>query len=352
MRKAILGLAAVTMTVPAVTTPAFAIRQGRYARSYDRNGNYVGPVWRGEDGRRYCRRSNGTTGLIIGGAARRAGRTRDRRRPQPGAPAPFSAPPPARCSAARSSAAAAATAATRADDFPGPRLKNGPVARTPRPFPRPGRFRLGSRDWTEPGPPPSLTEPRRALATSRKETPMKILIAVSRLRRPSSRSPPAIVAGEEAPSPDNRSGRGRAGRHHRRHRRADACRQEHYKAMGKAMKGMGDQLKSDAPSVEEIQRHAALIAGNGPRILTWFPEGSGAESGRRTRAKAEVWTDAATFRERAQAFEAEVGPLQPDRPDRRRRRDPRRPGARQRLQELPRPLPRAGGLIGERGRCG
>jgi cytochrome c556 len=84
-------------------------------------------------------------------------------------------------------------------------------------------------------------------------------------------------------------------------------RQEHYKGMGKAMKGIGDQLKSDAPSVEAIQRHAALIAGDAPRILTWFPAGSGAESGRKTRAKAEVWTDAATFRERAHAFEAEAG---------------------------------------------
>ena len=29
---------------------------------------YVGQTWRGEDGRTYCRRSDGTTGLIIGGA--------------------------------------------------------------------------------------------------------------------------------------------------------------------------------------------------------------------------------------------------------------------------------------------
>jgi hypothetical protein len=29
-------------------------------------------------------------------------------------------------------------------------------------------------------------------------------------------------------------------------------RHEHYKAMGKAMKGLGDQLKSDTPSIEEI----------------------------------------------------------------------------------------------------
>ena len=43
-------------------------------RGYDR-GYYDEPVyrntrvWRGEDGRTYCRKKNGTTGLIIGGAA-------------------------------------------------------------------------------------------------------------------------------------------------------------------------------------------------------------------------------------------------------------------------------------------
>ncbi|MGZ8282642.1 MAG: glycine zipper 2TM domain-containing protein [Allosphingosinicella sp.] len=68
MRTMILGLAAVTMTVPAL--PATAVAQdGRYGRYYDNQGYYNGPVWRGEDGRRHCRRSNGTTGLIVGGAA-------------------------------------------------------------------------------------------------------------------------------------------------------------------------------------------------------------------------------------------------------------------------------------------
>ena len=69
MRNAILGLAAVTMAVPAAITPASAQYQGsRYSRYYDQQGYSQGPVWRGQDGRRYCRRSNGTTGLIIGGA--------------------------------------------------------------------------------------------------------------------------------------------------------------------------------------------------------------------------------------------------------------------------------------------
>jgi hypothetical protein len=69
MRNAILGLAAVTMAVPAFSAPAFAHGETRsHSRHYSSDGDYRGPTWRGRDGRRYCRRSNGTTGLIVGGA--------------------------------------------------------------------------------------------------------------------------------------------------------------------------------------------------------------------------------------------------------------------------------------------
>ncbi len=68
MRRFTMALAATAMTVPAAmtftATPAEA--QARY---YDRSGNYVGPTWRGNDGRYRCRKPNGTTGLIVGGAA-------------------------------------------------------------------------------------------------------------------------------------------------------------------------------------------------------------------------------------------------------------------------------------------
>lgn len=90
------------------------------------------------------------------------------------------------------------------------------------------------------------------------------------------------------------------------HKAIMKARHDHYEEMGRAMKGIGDQMKAGSPDVATIQRHAALIAGFGPRILTWFPEGSGPEAGR-TRAKAEIWTDAATFRSAAQRFEQVSG---------------------------------------------
>lgn len=65
MRKLTLAVAAATMAVPVAVTVPVAPAHAQY----DRHGNYVGPTWRGRDGRVYCRRSNGTTGLIVGGAA-------------------------------------------------------------------------------------------------------------------------------------------------------------------------------------------------------------------------------------------------------------------------------------------
>ena len=56
MRKILLAVTAATLTVPALPTAASA------------QGYYNGPTWQGRDGRIYCRRSNGTTGLIVGGA--------------------------------------------------------------------------------------------------------------------------------------------------------------------------------------------------------------------------------------------------------------------------------------------
>ena len=59
MRTMILALSAATLAVPALpAAPAFA-----------QPATYHGKTWRGSDGRVYCRKPNGTTGLVVGGAA-------------------------------------------------------------------------------------------------------------------------------------------------------------------------------------------------------------------------------------------------------------------------------------------
>ena len=57
MRSFVLALTAVSLSIPA--TMAFPTSQAE-ARSKYRE-------WRGKDGRTYCKKSNGTTGLIVGG---------------------------------------------------------------------------------------------------------------------------------------------------------------------------------------------------------------------------------------------------------------------------------------------
>ena len=75
MRTLVLALSAATLTVPALAVPITpAVAQ---------NASYHGKTWRGSDGRTYCRKSNGTTGLIVGGAAGRPRRPGDRQSRQP-----------------------------------------------------------------------------------------------------------------------------------------------------------------------------------------------------------------------------------------------------------------------------
>ena len=59
MRNLILGLAAASLAVPATFALPTDGANARRDREYRE--------WRGRDGRTYCRKSNGTTGLIVGG---------------------------------------------------------------------------------------------------------------------------------------------------------------------------------------------------------------------------------------------------------------------------------------------
>lgn len=81
MKKLALAIAATTMAVTATPAmadpPPWAPAHGKRAKEhaiYDSRGYYIEPrritrssrVWRGDNGRYYCKRDNGTTGLVIG----------------------------------------------------------------------------------------------------------------------------------------------------------------------------------------------------------------------------------------------------------------------------------------------
>lgn len=77
MKKIILAIAAGGMTITAAPAladpPPWAPAHGKRAKQAYQPRYYNSPqgvrYWQGEDGRYYCKRSNGTTGLIIGAAA-------------------------------------------------------------------------------------------------------------------------------------------------------------------------------------------------------------------------------------------------------------------------------------------
>src|ERR1700754_361306 len=66
MRKFAMALVAASMMVPAATIPTAPAMARKH---YSDDGYYHGKTWKGKDGRSYCRRKNGTTGLLVGGGA-------------------------------------------------------------------------------------------------------------------------------------------------------------------------------------------------------------------------------------------------------------------------------------------
>ena len=80
MRNVIIAATLLAVATPALADPPpWAPAHGRRAKeaaAYDSRGRYLEPVaiarsedvWRGSDGQYRCRRANGTTGLVIGGA--------------------------------------------------------------------------------------------------------------------------------------------------------------------------------------------------------------------------------------------------------------------------------------------
>lgn len=90
---------------------------------------------------------------------------------------------------------------------------------------------------------------------------------------------------------------------------AIAQRQAGFKAMGAAMKVIGDQLKTDAPSKAAMARAAQTISTNARAQARLFPAGSGPGAGFRMAALASIWTDRATFDAQMARLVVESGQL-------------------------------------------
>jgi cytochrome c556 len=92
--------------------------------------------------------------------------------------------------------------------------------------------------------------------------------------------------------------------------KAAYLRHQNFKQQGAAFKAINDELKKANPSKTLIATNATKLQALTTQLPTWFPKGSGVESGFKTDAKPEVWSDAAGFAAAANRLQVESGKLQ------------------------------------------
>ena len=80
------------------------------------------------------------------------------------------------------------------------------------------------------------------------------------------------------------------------------ARQAHFKEIGKASKGVFDGVKAGSLTAAQAQAYGKVIADLAPQLPSWFPAGSGPESGVKTGAKAEIWAKPQDFAAKAAEF--------------------------------------------------
>lgn len=73
----------------------------------------------------------------------------------------------------------------------------------------------------------------------------------------------------------------------------------HYKEIGKAAKGIKDELGESQPNLTSVQANAKVIEALASQIPTWFPNGSGPQVGVKTEALPVIWQQAPVFKQRA-----------------------------------------------------
>ena len=74
-----------------------------------------------------------------------------------------------------------------------------------------------------------------------------------------------------------------------------AARQQNFKGMGRAFKNVNDELKKETPSLAIVRPYSAALARFGTQLPGWFPAGTSLQTGIKTGAKPEIWTDRAGF---------------------------------------------------------
>jgi cytochrome c556 len=87
------------------------------------------------------------------------------------------------------------------------------------------------------------------------------------------------------------------------------ARQMGMKQVGRTFKGINDQLHSGAPDAAAVAAGAHQLADLARKVPSWFPAGSGPETGVKTSAKADIWAQPADFRAKAKALASATAAL-------------------------------------------
>lgn len=92
--------------------------------------------------------------------------------------------------------------------------------------------------------------------------------------------------------------------------KAAAARHENFKQVGGAFKGAMDEARKGSPNTQAIGASAQKLVALSNQLPAWFPKGSGPESGAKTDAKPEVWSDPQGFAAAAKRLQTESAKLQ------------------------------------------
>ena len=79
----------------------------------------------------------------------------------------------------------------------------------------------------------------------------------------------------------------------------EKARSDYMHSLGKPAKGMREELQKASPDIAALKAYAADIARIAPNLPAQFPAGSGPESGVKTEAKANIWSDPTGFKKDA-----------------------------------------------------
>ncbi len=87
------------------------------------------------------------------------------------------------------------------------------------------------------------------------------------------------------------------------------ARQESMKSLGAEMKAIGDAAKAGTITRDDAVARARKVEQHSKHVGSWFPAGTGAEAGTKTRALPAIWEKPADFKAAADKFGQEAAKL-------------------------------------------